>query len=126
MFVGKTGLGHEHGVEGKLKSGHIVLKHRRDAGELVFDMNSFDADTNAARRYVGLAGTTDTSTRQQVNANMKGDPILGVRRYPTATYQIDSARNLTRRVQGQSDVRTHREVYSAWSLTSAHDSDRAR
>lgn len=97
VFVGKTGLGHEHGVEGKLKSGQIDLEASQNAGELVFDMNSFDADTNAARRYVGLAGTTDTSTRQQVNANMKGDPILGVRRYPTATYQIDSSKKLDKK-----------------------------
>ncbi len=35
-------------------------------------MNSFDADTDAARRYLGLEGSTDESTRKQVNANMLG------------------------------------------------------
>ncbi len=93
-FVGKTGFGHEHGVEGKLKSGHLRLGAAEDSGELVFDMTSFDADTDAARRYVGLNGSTDASTRQQVNANMRGDSILAVRRFPTATYEIASARDL--------------------------------
>ncbi|MBL8814130.1 MAG: YceI family protein [Planctomycetaceae bacterium] len=93
-FVGKTGFGHDHGVEGKLKSGNLRLGATEDAGELVFDMTSFDADTDAARRYVGLNGSTDASTRQQVNANMRGDTILAVRRYPTATFAIASAKDL--------------------------------
>ncbi len=94
-FVGKTGFGHDHGVEGKLKSGNLKLGAMEEAGELVFDMTSFDADTDAARRYVGLNGSTDASTRQQVNANMRGDTILAVRRFPTATYTIASAKALS-------------------------------
>jgi polyisoprenoid-binding protein YceI len=90
IFVGKTGLGHEHGVEGRLKSGSVRLEAGSEAGEMVFDMVSFDADTNAARRYVGLSGSIDASTRQQVNANMKAPAILDVRQYPTATFLIDS------------------------------------
>jgi polyisoprenoid-binding protein YceI len=91
IFVGKTGLGHEHGVEGKLKSGHLQVETRRDAGELEFDMTSFVADTAAARKYVGLEGTTSESTRQQVNKNMLGKDVLNVAKYPLATFMIDSA-----------------------------------
>src|SRR5262245_28680069 len=44
-----TRLGHEHGVEGNLKSGKVVFG---DTGELVFDMASLTADTAEARKYV--------------------------------------------------------------------------
>lgn len=91
IFVGKTGLGHEHGIEGRFRSGWIRLGAVENAGEFVFDMSSFDADTNAARRYVGLSGSTDASTRRQVNDNMKGAGVLDVRRFPTATFRIRSA-----------------------------------
>lgn len=99
IFVGKTGFGHDHGVEGKLKSGAIQLGAATNAGQLVFDMMSFDADTPTARRYVGLAGTTDASTRQQVNANMKGADVLNVARYPTATFDIHSAESLNQKTR---------------------------
>jgi polyisoprenoid-binding protein YceI len=92
VFVGKTGFGHDHGVEGKLKSGSLVLEGEKVGGELVFDVTSFDADTDAARRYVGLSGSTDASTRQQVNANMKGAAVLDVRRYPTAKYVVSGVK----------------------------------
>jgi polyisoprenoid-binding protein YceI len=55
-------------------------------------MKSFDADTAAARKYVGLAGTTDKNTRVAVNENMKGSAVLAVERYPTATFDITSAK----------------------------------
>lgn len=93
-FVGKTGLGHEHGIEGRLKSGHLVPGAETDAGQLVFDMRSFDADTPAARRFVGLSGTTDAGTRQEVNNNMRGSSILNVARYPTAVFDIETARQV--------------------------------
>ena len=99
IFVGKTGFGHDHGVEGKLKSGSVQLGAATSAGQLVFDMTSFDADTPAARRYVGLSGTTDASTRQQVNANMKGADVLNVARYPTATFDIHSAQSLNQKTR---------------------------
>jgi polyisoprenoid-binding protein YceI len=94
VFVGKTGLGHEHGIEGRLKSGTVRLGATEDAGELVFDMASFDADTPAARKHVGLSGATDSSTRLQVNQNMKAEPILDVRRHPTASFEITSCREV--------------------------------
>jgi len=91
-LVGKVGLGHEHGVVGKLKSGNIAWKSKSqtgDLGSLVFDMTSFDADTPEARRYVGLEGTTDESTRAQVNTNMRGSKVLDVERYPEAKFQLN-------------------------------------
>ncbi len=92
VYVGKTGLGHNHGVEGRLKSGSLQLEGAGAGGELVFDMTSFDADTDAARRYVGLAGSTDASTKQQVNANMKGAAVLDVQRYPTAKFVVEGVK----------------------------------
>lgn len=91
IFVDKTGLGHQHGVEGRLSSGRVKLGATEEAGEFVFDMKSFDADTDAARRYLGLSGSTDASTRQQVNQNMRNASILSVNQHPTATFAIKSA-----------------------------------
>ena len=91
VFVGKTGLGHDHGVEGRLKSGQVTLGATESAGRLEFNMQSFDADTDAARRYVGLQGSTDAGTRRQVNDNMKGAAVLDVQRHPTAVFEIASA-----------------------------------
>jgi polyisoprenoid-binding protein YceI len=91
-FVEKTGLGHQHAIEGKLASGSLMLGAQTASGRLVFDMKSFDADTASARRYVGLQGTTDKSTRSKVNANMRGSDVLDVTRYPTATFDIESAK----------------------------------
>ncbi|WP_182867314.1 YceI family protein [Rhodopirellula sp. JC639] len=91
VFVDKIGLGHQHGVEAKLSSGTLVLGAHQNAGTLVFDMKSFSADTPAARKYVGLSGTTDASTRGAVNTNMRGSAVLDVARYPTATFEVLSA-----------------------------------
>lgn len=92
VFVDKTGLGHQHGVEARLSSSRLVIGAASAAGELVFDMNSFDADTPAARKYVGLSGTTNADTRTAVNENMKGADILNVKRYPQAKYVVSSAK----------------------------------
>jgi hypothetical protein len=91
MLVGKTGLGHEHGVEGCLKSGFLKLGAAADAGQIVFDMTTFQADTPVARRYVALAGMTDVDTQRQVNANMLGAEVLNVKRFPTATFKVNSS-----------------------------------
>lgn len=91
IFVGKTGFGHEHGVEGRLKAGALKLGAEKDAGELVFDMKTFVADGTAARRYVGLEGTTDAGTRAAVTKNMLSKDVLDVGRYPTAKFEIESA-----------------------------------
>ena len=91
VFVDKTGLGHQHGVEANLLSSTLVLGADQNAGKLVFDMTSFNADTPAARKYVGLEGTTDDGTRLSVNKNMKSSAILNVAKYPTATFEVASA-----------------------------------
>lgn len=88
VFVGKTGLGHEHAVEGRLRSGEINLAAVKNLGELVFDMNTFDADGDDARKYLGLKGSTPEGTRQQVNANMRGRAVLDIATHPTATFEI--------------------------------------
>jgi hypothetical protein len=90
-LVGKTGLGHEHGVVGSLKSGTLHLGAEKEAGQIVFDMTSFEADTDAARKFVGLEGTSSASTQQQVTANMVGEHVLNVAKYPTATFVVHSA-----------------------------------
>ena len=93
--VGKTGLGHEHGVEGRIKSGTLTLGATSGAGAIVFDTTSFQADTPTARQYVGLQGTTDADTQRQVNANMLGADVLDVRSFPTATFTVHSIQSLS-------------------------------
>lgn len=90
VFVGKTGLGHEHAVIGTLKSGELHLGRDKDAGKLEFDMRSFVADTPQARQYVGLKGETDRPTQQKVNSNMLGPDVLNVASFPTATFAVTS------------------------------------
>ncbi len=94
VFVGKTGFGHEHAVAGKLASGNLVLDASAPGGELVFDLASFDADTDAARRYIGLSGVTDADTRRQVNENMRGQAVLDVPKHPTAVFALTFVRPL--------------------------------
>jgi polyisoprenoid-binding protein YceI len=81
-----TRLGHRHGVEGKLKSGTISLGA---GGEIVFDMRSFKADTQEARKRVGLGGVKMSANEaKKVNNTMLGPDVLGVEKFPTATYKI--------------------------------------
>ncbi len=100
VFVGKTGLGHDHGIVGRLVSGRVILDAPQNAGQLVFDMPSFLADTPEARKALGLAGETDASTRKQTTANMLGPDVLDVARHPTATFDIESALRPQRPVNG--------------------------
>jgi hypothetical protein len=87
----KTSLGHEHGIEGRIQGGRLALGATHDAGRILFDMSSFDADTLNARKYLGLKGATEESTRKEVNENMRGPLVLHVEKYPTAVFEIDSA-----------------------------------
>ncbi len=89
--VGKTGLGHEHAIEGRIRDGQILLGTKENAGQIVFDMKSFRADSANARQYIGLSGQTGASTQRQVNANMFGKDVLNVAQFPVATYAIVSA-----------------------------------
>jgi len=94
VYVGKTGFGHEHGVVGLIKQGTLQLGAEQNGGQLVFDMNSFRVDTDAARQYVGLSGTTDGSTKKKTNANMRGSGVLDIQKYPTASFTLESSRLL--------------------------------
>ena len=104
VFVGKTGLGHDHAVVGGLRAGTVRLDAPEQAGELVFDMGSFRADTADARKVLGLAGETDPKTQKQVNDNMLGPDVLDVTRHPTATLAIHSALRSQRPAAGQHPV----------------------
>ncbi len=86
-----TALGHAHGVQGNLSSGKVTVG---GGGELVFDMNSFVADTPQARQYVGLPAKFGGADAQKVTANMKGGDVLDVARFPTATFGIASVKPL--------------------------------
>lgn len=88
IHVGKTGLGHEHAIEGRLSSGELHLTDDAPSGELEFDMTSFSAETDAARRYIGLPGVIPQSTRDGVNGNLLGPQVLNVRKYPTARFEV--------------------------------------
>jgi hypothetical protein len=104
VFVGKTGLGHNHAVSGLLQAGRVAIGAADQAGILVFDMRSFTADSAEARKALGLPGETDASTQKQVQANMTGPDVLDVARHPTATFQIRSAGSSKQQVQGRPPV----------------------
>jgi polyisoprenoid-binding protein YceI len=99
VLVGKTGFGHEHGVVGQIKQGHINLDGGREPSGLVFDLNTFEADTPEARKFVRLEGATDASTQQEVNANMRGPSVLDVARFGTATFAIKQVTKLPEQSQ---------------------------
>lgn len=92
VFADKKGLGHQHAVEARLLPSRLRVGAEKDAGELVFDMKSFDADTDAARKRLGLSGSTDAATRKAVNDNLHSAAVLDVARYPTATFEVLSAK----------------------------------
>ena len=94
VFVGKKGAGHEHAVEGKLAAGELHLDRAQDSGSLTFDIRSFAADTDAARRFFNLPGQTDADTQAQVNANMHGKAVLDSGKFPTAELVIRSVQTL--------------------------------
>lgn len=103
-YVGKTGFGHEHAVEGKIKAGSLNLGARSNAGKIIFDMTTWRADTPQARKYIGLGGTTSASTQKEVNANMLGSAVLNVQKYPTATFEINSAIPLKQKSSSGKDL----------------------
>jgi len=87
IFVDRTtSLGHTHGVEGKLKSGRLAV-NSKEPGSLVFDMKSFNADTETARKVLNVESTIDEATRRKVNENMLGPEILNVNTYPEAKFE---------------------------------------
>ena len=94
VFVGKTGGGHEHAVEGVLSKGELHLKRQENAGSLTFDLKSLSADTAAARKIWNLGGETDANTRQQVTATMLGATVLDTAKFPTAEFLVQKVNAL--------------------------------
>ena len=94
-FVEGTGMGHSHGVEAKLSSGSLVLGVSDNAGQLVFDMKTFDADTPLARKVVGLNGTSANWMRKQVTKEIHSNKILHSSEFPTSTFEIASSMPIT-------------------------------
>ncbi|MEM1305050.1 MAG: hypothetical protein AAGG46_09140, partial [Planctomycetota bacterium] len=91
-FVDKGSMvGHQHAVMGSLQSGRLLLGASGNAGTLVFNMASFDADSPAARKYIGLEGESADWMRSQVNDHMHGEKALDVARFATAAYRVASA-----------------------------------
>lgn len=80
-------IGHNHGIEGKLKESQVNLG---GAGELIIDMMTFSADTPVARSAVGLDGTVSGSDRKQTTENMHSADVLDVARYPRSVFEIRS------------------------------------
>jgi polyisoprenoid-binding protein YceI len=99
--VGKKGLGHEHGVEGKIKSGTINVNASKNAGEIEFDMTSFLADTDESRKSVELKGTIAEATRDKVTETMLGAAVLDVEKFPTATFKIKSSGQIPAKKKGE-------------------------
>lgn len=91
IHVKKAGVvGHEHAVAGKLASGSIPLNGKAKNGAIVFDMRSFDADSEDARKYIGIKSEMDAATRKKVNENMRGAEVLDVNRYPQAQFVVSN------------------------------------
>jgi polyisoprenoid-binding protein YceI len=68
----------------------------------VFDMASFTADTQEARKRAGLADKrVSASEAKQVTAAMRGTGVLDVERYPTATFRITAVTPLDKQAAGQ-------------------------
>ncbi len=94
-----TRLGHPHGVEGRVKSGTIAFGGQ---GELVFDMNSFTADTAEARKRAGLEGKkVSENEAKKVTETMRGNEVLDVAQFPTATFKITAVTPQDKQAAGQ-------------------------
>lgn len=91
IYVDKIGLGQEHAVVGHIRSGIVRLGAQHDAGQIVFDMTSFTADTAEARKYLSLKGTPPASRQREVTGHMLGANVLNVAKFPIAVFTISSA-----------------------------------
>lgn len=91
VFVDKTGFGHQHGVVGRLKGGYIRAGTNAP-GKLLFDMASFRADTQEARRRVGVEGAASHQEQEEVTANMQGEAVLDVAHFATAYFVVNTIR----------------------------------
>jgi polyisoprenoid-binding protein YceI len=96
IFVDKTGFGHQHAVVGRLKGGFLRVA-KESAGKILFDMPSFRADVQEARRRVGLEGAASEQEQEQVTANMLGASVLDVAQFPTALFTVATVRRFDER-----------------------------
>lgn len=92
VYVPKKGGGHNHGIEGKLSAGNIRLGQAAGAGEMTFDLKAFQADTDEARKYVGLEPDFDTDDRVSVTTSMLGTLVLDTAQFATAKFTIASVK----------------------------------
>jgi polyisoprenoid-binding protein YceI len=89
--VTSTRPGQAHAISGQLRNGWLLLNPPEGIaaqGKLLIDIPSFDADSEQARRYIGLDGTTDADSRQQIRQTMLSPEVLDARKYPTAALDI--------------------------------------
>jgi len=92
VFVDKNPRGHQHGVEGRLSAGTVRLGQAAGAGQMTFDLLSFQVDSDVGRRYVGLEGQTDEGDQVSATDSMRGASVLDVAKFATAKFTIDSAK----------------------------------
>jgi polyisoprenoid-binding protein YceI len=78
---------------GRLESGTVGLASG-SAGELVFDLTTFVADTPEARRVFGWSKSISPSDQQKITATMLGSEVLDVAHYPRAVFAITTVRPL--------------------------------
>ena len=90
VFVGKTGGGHEHAMEGMLSKGELDLSRQENAGSLTFDLKSISADTPAARKVWRLGGDIDAGTRWAGDDDHAGR--RGARHGPLSDRRIPGAK----------------------------------
>jgi polyisoprenoid-binding protein YceI len=94
-----TRLGHQHGVEGNLKSGKVTFGGE---GELVFDMASLTADTAEARKRVGLEKKkVSQNEAKKVTQAMRSADVLNVEKHPTATFRLSAIKPLDKQAAGE-------------------------
>src|SRR5262249_33012680 len=94
-----TRLGHQHGVEGNLKSGKVTFGGE---GELVFDMASLTADTAEARKRVGLEKKkVSQNEAKKVTQAMRSADVLNVEKHPTATFRVSAIKPLDKQSAGE-------------------------
>jgi polyisoprenoid-binding protein YceI len=119
IHVSKKRLGHDHAIEGRIKSGSVNLKSDKstvkEAGQIEFDLASFSADTDAPRKEVELKGAIAESTREQVTQTMLGSDVLDVEQFPEATFKIKSADY--RSVKGSDPVYTLQGEFTLHGMT---------
>jgi polyisoprenoid-binding protein YceI len=90
IYVDKTGLGHVHGVAGMFKEGRLAFDGAANPGSFEFDMNSFVADADYARKFLGLESDVSPASQREITETMLSEDVLNAKRFPTASFQASS------------------------------------